>query len=117
MSSGIRDNYTRGNVGDFLKEKIQNGSTLTIVSAYFTIYAFKALKEQLLGIKKLHFLFGEPRFIKSLDPERSEKKAYKIEDDTLELANRLRQKCIAKECADWIRNKAEIKSIKHKIES
>ena len=39
-NSGIRDNYKRGTVGNFLKEKIQSGSSLSIVSAYFTIYAF-----------------------------------------------------------------------------
>ena len=42
-SSGIRDNLSRGSVGDFLREKIQDGSTLAIVSAYFTIYAYAAL--------------------------------------------------------------------------
>lgn len=43
--SGIRDNHTRGTVGDFLKEKINSGSKLSVVSAYFTIYAFEALKD------------------------------------------------------------------------
>ena len=64
--SGIRDNHHRGTVGDFLKAKIQPGSTLSIVSAYFTIYAFEALKESLVDIENLNFLFGEPRFIKSI---------------------------------------------------
>ncbi|MFC1989395.1 restriction endonuclease PLD domain-containing protein [Chloroflexota bacterium] len=111
-SSGIRDNYLRGNVGDFLKEKIQKDSTLSIVSAYFTIYAYEALKTQLTNINSLKFLFGEPRFVKSLDPEKSDKKAFRIEDDSLELAFRLQQKCVAAECAQWIRNKVEIRSIK-----
>lgn len=110
--SGIRDNYERGNVGDFLKAKIQEGSTLSIVSAYFTIYAFEALKEHLTGIESLKFLFGEPRFIKSLDPDRTDKKAFKIEDDTLELSNRLQQKRIAEECAHWLRDKVYIRSVK-----
>ena len=35
--SGIRDNHKRGAVGDFLWEKIQSGSKLSFVSAYFTI--------------------------------------------------------------------------------
>jgi len=75
--SAIRDNRHRGTVGDFLKAKVEENSTLSIVSAYFTIYAFDALKEQLLGIKSLKFLFGEPRFIKSLDPSKTDKKAFK----------------------------------------
>ena len=36
ISSSIRDNQGRGKVGDFLKDKIQVGSKLSIISAYFT---------------------------------------------------------------------------------
>ena len=110
--SGIRDNHHRGTVGDFLKSKIQNGSSLSIVSAYFTIYAFEALKTSLVDIKDLRFLFGEPRFVKSLDPERTDKKAFKIEDEGLQLQNRLEQKRVAKECAEWIKKKVQIRSIR-----
>ena len=110
--SGIHDNYIRGTVGDFLKEKIQAGSTLSVVSAYFTIYAFAALKEQLNSINGLRFLFGEPRFLKSLDPERTDKKYFKIEDEGLQLVNRLEQKRVAQECAQWIDEKVQIKSVR-----
>ncbi|WP_373535903.1 helicase-related protein [Microcoleus sp.] len=110
--SAIRDNRHRGTVGDFLKAKVEENSTLSIVSAYFTIYAFDALKEQLLGIKSLKFLFGEPRFIKSLDPSKTDKKAFQIEDQGLQLQNRLQQKRVAKECAEWIDKKVQIRSVK-----
>lgn len=110
--SAIRDNRHRGTVGDFLKAKVEENSTLSIVSAYFTIYAFDALKEQLLGIKSLKFLFGEPRFIKSLDPSKTDKKAFQIEDEGLQLQNRLEQKRVAKECAEWIEKKVQIRSVK-----
>jgi hypothetical protein len=110
--SAIRDNRHRGTVGDFLKAKIEENSTLSIVSAYFTIYAFDALKQQLLSIKSLKFLFGEPRFIKSLDPSKTDKKAFQIEDEGLQLQNRLEQKRVAKECAEWIEKKVQIRSVK-----
>lgn len=110
--SAIRDNRHRGTVGDFLKAKVEANSTLSIVSAYFTIYAFDALKQQLLGIKSLKFLFGEPRFIKSLDPSKTDKKAFQIEDEGLQLQNRLEQKRVAKECAEWIEKKVQIRSVK-----
>ena len=110
--SAIRDNRHRGTVGNFLKAKVEENSTLSIVSAYFTIYAFDALKEQLLGIKSLKFLFGEPRFIKSLDPSKTDKKAFQIEDQGLQLQNRLQQKRVAKECAEWIEKKVQIRSVK-----
>ena len=101
-TSGIWDNHHRGAIGDFLKEKILQGSDLSFVSAYFTIYAYAALKDQLSGINHLRFLFGEPQFIQSLDPEKTEKKTFRIEDDALLLSNRLEQKREAKECSDWI---------------
>jgi len=84
-TSGIRDNHHRGSIGDFLKEKILQGSDLSFVSAYFTIYAYATLKDQFDQINHLRFLFGEPQFIQSLDPDKTEKKAFKIEDDALEL--------------------------------
>lgn len=107
--SGIKDNHTRGCVGDFLMRQIKEGSRLSIVSAYFTIYAFEELKEQLLKIEKLQFLFGEPSFI--LDPHRNENKAFLIDREGLTLQKQLQQKRLAKDCADWIREKVEIKSI------
>ncbi len=111
-NSGLRDNHTRGSVADFLKDKIHDGSSLSIVSAYFTIYAYDALKESLDHIEHLDFLFGEPSFINRLDPNKTEKKAFIIDADGLELANKLQQKRVAKECADWIDRKVDIKTIK-----
>ena len=110
--SGILDNHHRGKVADFLTDKIGNNSQLTIVSAYFTIYAYEALSGKLDQINQLQFLFGEPRFIATLDPEKTDKKAFHIEDQGLELSNRLQQKDVARRCAEWIRKKVEIRSVR-----
>lgn len=83
-----------------------------MVSAYFTIYAYDALRQELDGIESLQFLFGEPRFIQSLDPAKTDKKAFNIEDEGLKLANRLQQKEVARRCAEWISRKVEIRSIR-----
>ncbi|MBV2194593.1 MAG: DEAD/DEAH box helicase family protein [Azonexus sp.] len=109
---GILDNHSRGKVADFLVDKIDAGSQLSMVSAYFTIYAYEALSAELDRIGQLNFLFGEPRFIASLDPDKTDKKSFKIEDEGLELANRLQQKEIARRCAAWIRDKADIRSVR-----
>ena len=106
--TNIRDNHTRGTVADFLRAKIQDKSHLSIVSAYFTIYAYDALKETLDRIDHLDFLFGEPTFVNRLDPSKTEKKAFIIDASGLELANRLQQKRVAKECAEWIERKVDI---------
>ena len=109
--SGIRDNYRRGSVAAFLRDKIRDGSELSVVSAYFTIYAWDAFQSELSKIDHMRFLFGEPRFIRRLDPDRTDKKSFKIEDEGLQLANRLEQKRVARECAAWISAKAEIRSV------
>ena len=109
--SGIWDNHRRGAIGDFLRERIKPDSRLSFVSAYFTIYAYAALKDQLDSIEHLRFLFGEPQFIQSLDPDKTEKKAFRIENDALSLSNSLEQKRVAKECAQWLKDKVDIRSI------
>jgi SNF2 family DNA or RNA helicase len=111
--SGIRDNHRRGIVADFLKAKICSGSRLSVVSAYFTIYAYESLREHLDQIDHLDFLFGEPCFISSLDPEKTEKKSFILDGNGLHLANHLQQKRVARECAEWIRQKVEIRSVRH----
>ena len=58
IPSSIRDNHKRGSIGDFLKQQIDKGSNLSVVSAYFTIYAYQRLKDSLDNIDSLDFLFG-----------------------------------------------------------
>src|ERR1039457_71175 len=112
-NSGIRDNHKRGVVADFLKAKIHHGSRLSVVSAYFTICAYDALRRQLYPIDHLDLLFGEPRFIASIDPDKTEKKAFILDGNGLQLANRLEQKRVARDCAQWMRQKVDIRSIRH----
>lgn len=106
----IRDNKDYGTVGDFLKEVIKEGSELSVVSAYFTIFAYYGLQDKLDSIKSMRFLFGEPAFIQGANPAA---RSYKIEDDSIIISSdeRISQRRIAEKCAEWIRNKVEIKSI------
>ncbi len=112
--SAIRDNYTQGSLGEYLREKIKPESRLAFVSAYFTIYAYERLRLQLDGVHELRFLFGEPSFLSNLDPDKSESKAFILDNSKIELGNRLQQKLVARECADWIRAKTQIRSVKQK---
>jgi len=112
-NSGIRDNRKYGTVGDFISLNVTPNSKLAFVSAYFTIYAYQQLKNRLDKIDHLRFLFGEPRFLASMDPNKTDKKQFEIEDNKLviSLANRLVQSKTARDCAEWIREKVEIKSM------
>ena len=110
LKSGIRDNLLRETVHDFLQQEIKNGSALSIVSAYFTIYAYEKMQHSLNKIEELRFLFGDPDFVKRMDPNNTDKKAFDITDTGLELNQQLRQKPIAKACAQWIKEKVEIRT-------
>lgn len=113
IPSRLKDNHERGTVGKFLFDNISHDSKLSIVSAYFTIYAFNKLKDKLNNIESLNFLFGEPTFIKSINPNNDNAKDFQIVDDKLviPLESKLQQKAIAKECAEWIAEKVNIKSM------
>jgi len=65
IPSSIRDNQDRGTVGKYISNQLATESKLNIVSAYFTIHAYNALKDKIENIRKLNFLFGEPRFDRS----------------------------------------------------
>ena len=78
----------------------------------FHHYAYEALNRTLECIDHLDFLFGEPAFINQLDPSKSEKKAFLINADSLELSNKLQQKRVARDSADWIERKVAIKTVR-----
>jgi ERCC4-related helicase len=108
--SAIRDNRNHGKVGEWLQHKVAKGSKLSIVSAYFTVSAYKYLREQLDGIEKLRFLFGDPAFIAVKDGLKP-KRAFSFTDQGLSMLRQTMQRAEAKACADWLREKAEIKSL------
>lgn len=112
------DNVT-DRVIDDLKLTIRANSKVDIAAASFSIYAYQLLKKELEQIDELKFLFTgevftsekasrESRefYIPRLNAERS---LYGT-DFEIKLRNELNQQAIAKECADWIRNKVKFKS-------
>ena len=111
--SSLRDNHSRGSAGDFLKENIGAGSELSFVSAYFTVHAYAALKEPLEAADHLRFLFGEPSSVTSLEKDKKQARHFILGNEwqELTLGNQLTQKQVARECAAWIRDKVEIRSV------
>ena len=109
--SGIRDNVSRGNAGEFLQTHLGEETTLSVVSAYFTIHAYHALKSHLDGISKLRFLFGDPQFTNQLDRDSKASREFKLIEGQLKLSNQLTQGRLAKECAAWVKRRAEIRTV------
>lgn len=110
-------------LGDDLKKSIKPNSKIKIVASYFSIYAFEALKDELSKIGELQFIFPTPTFVSKgiTDKLKKEKREYYIPkhmnenmlygtDFEIRLRNQLTQKVIAKECADWVKNKVTFKS-------
>lgn len=58
------DNKIQGRVIDKLKEDMRTGTKVSIISAYFTIYAYEHLRKELQKINSLRLLFSELTFIK-----------------------------------------------------
>lgn len=99
-----------------LEKHIKKGSKVSTISAYFTMYAYSALKKELDKIDEMRFIFTTPSFSKNKDKEARE---YEIVNNNifgnefeLKLRNEMTQSAVAKDCAKWLKDKVEIKSFK-----
>ena len=112
-------NNTSKTLKDDLSVEIKKGSKLSIAAACFSIYAFQELKKQLTSIKELRFIFTSPTFV--AEKTKKEKREFYIPrlnrerslygtEFEIKLRNEMTQKAIAKECADWIKEKVTFKS-------
>lgn len=113
----ILDNKKNNKVGIKLKEDIKTDTKLSVISSYFTIYAYKSLREELKKIKKLRLLFSEPTFIENKKDIKREfnlngsyEKGIAGDRYELKLKGELTQTEIARECADWLMEKVEVRA-------
>ncbi|GHC41226.1 helicase-related protein [Roseibacillus persicicus] len=110
-------------LGDNLKEALETGSKLRIAASCFSMFAYQALKNELEQIDELEFIFTSPTFShgEATDKIRKEQREFfipKLERERslygtefeIQLRNKLNQKAVARECADWIRRKATFRS-------
>ena len=118
----IIDNVNRL-LGDDLRAVVSRGSRVRIAAATFSIFAFEALKEELVGVERLQFIFTAPAFIASnaTDKLRKARREFFIpqakresslygSEFEIRLRNKLTQRAIARECAEWIKEKVEFRS-------
>lgn len=106
-------------LGDDLKRALKPRARLKVAASCFSMYAFEALKAQLEQVEELHFIFTSPTFMAEevTDKIRKERKEFHIpklnrerslygSEFEIHLRNKLTQRAIARECADWLRCKA-----------
>ena len=112
------DNIT-SHVIDDLKVTLRQGSKVSMAAASFSIYAFEALQKELEKVDELRFIFTSPTFNK--EEAKKQKREFYIpklnrertlygSDFEIKLRNNLTQRAIAKECAEWIRQKVRFKT-------
>ncbi|MDD3816218.1 MAG: helicase-related protein [Desulfocapsaceae bacterium] len=114
-------------LGDDLKSTLRPKSKLKIAASCFSIYAFEALKTELAKIESLEFIFTAPTFVPGevTDKFQKERREFFIpradrerslygSEFEIQLRNKLTQKAIARECAQWMRQKATFRSNKTK---
>lgn len=114
-------------LGDDLKASLSPKSKLKIAASCFSIYAYEALKSELAKVESLEFIFTAPTFVAGevTDKLRKERREFFIpktdrerslygSEFEIQLRNKLTQRAIARECADWMRRKATFRSNKTK---
>ncbi|HEC18215.1 MAG TPA: ATP-dependent helicase, partial [Gammaproteobacteria bacterium] len=114
-------------LGDDLRSVLGSRSKLKIAASCFSIYAYEALKKELGKIDSLDFIFTTPTFVPegATDKFRKERREFFIpksqrerslygSEFEIQLRNKLTQRAIARECAAWIRKKANFRSNKTK---
>lgn len=110
-------------LGDDLKDSLRSKSKLQIAASCFSIYAYEALKEELAKVESMQFIFTSPTFVPDevTDKFRKERREFFIpkavrerslygSEFEIQLRNKLTQKAIARECAEWMRKKAAFRS-------
>jgi len=104
----LLDNKKSGKVGDIVKKSIEYGSKLSVISSYFTIYAFKELQSELLKIEELRLLFSSPVYHDELESAKN----LSGEKAEIMFKNSFSQTKIARECAAWVKEKVQVKEMK-----
>ncbi len=114
-------------LGDDLKKTLKPQARLKIAASCFSMYAFEELKAELEKIDELSFIFTSPTFVADevTDKVQKQRREFHIpksdrerslygSEFEIQLRNKLTQRAIAKECADWMRRKATFKSNRSK---
>ncbi|MFT3944171.1 MAG: helicase-related protein [Ancrocorticia sp.] len=116
-------NNVTDRLGDDLKSVLARKSKVRIAASTFSIFAYEALKKELEKVDELEFIFTSPSFVPDdvTDKVRKERRQFFIpaghaesslagSEFEIRLRNKLTQKAIARECADWVRRKVTFRS-------
>ena len=124
----IIDNRSGIKAGEYLQRCLRPKSIFKFVSAYFTIYGYKEMKEELNSAAEVKFLYGDESNIQKTDPAVKEFDNYILTEDSkllpaieagkqfkedVEEREQLRMRTEAIECIEWLKKPSvEVKGTK-----
>lgn len=110
-------------LGDDIKRELAGATKFRVAAGCFSIYAFEALKSELEKLTEFEFIFTSSTFIHNgaIDRIKKEKREFFIPNERsagalsgsefeIQLRNKMTQRAVARECAEWIRQKAQFRS-------
>jgi len=109
----LLDNKGQGKVGEALSKSIQADARLSVISSLFSVYGYSLLKLQLDQIEALRLLVPAGNVKAGLaDSHQSFPLAGVVGDEgDKRFRNTLNLTAVARECAAWLEQKAEIKAV------
>lgn len=91
---------------DIINKEVDPGSKLKIISSFFTVYGFKEIKDALASIDSVQLIINPDQY------DTSGRYIETIEETPLK--SELDYEGVAKEFANWLKKKVEVKKIKSK---
>ena len=101
------DNKQSGRVIDELREGIRAGSRISLIAAGFSIYAYAALQEKLDTVASFRLLLSGV----SADGAKNAAQQLAGAKEEIGVRQRLDQAAIARDCAAWLREKADVRAL------
>ena len=87
---------------EYLRRHLRGAEAFDFVSAYFSIYGYELLADELESAGAVRFLFGDPGSVEQIDPGRREPKFFAAAEEGLAPNDALHQKHLARRCAEWV---------------
>ena len=108
----LLDNKTQGKVGETLAACIGQDARLAIVSGLFSIYGYRSLKKELSKVQSLRLLLP----VLKAPQETTDDNDFRLPDPSggeqdRQFRNALNVSQVARECAEWLEQKTEIKTV------
>ena len=101
----------RTTAASYLRKALKDADSLSVVSAYFSVYGFGALERVLKDLGEVRFLYGDKGSIEDVDPNQVSK-SYELFEGRLKPSHSLEQQALAKRCSEWVEQKSvEVRAV------